>query len=54
MKQEPMISVRVQKDLLQKLRYCAEGEGRSLNSLLLFLIRRYIGEYEAIHGQIWI
>ncbi|MBQ7921393.1 MAG: Arc family DNA-binding protein [Clostridia bacterium] len=46
------VSVRMEKEMLQKLGYVAEYEGRSLNSQILVLIRNCIKDFEEKNGRI--
>ena len=46
------VSIRIEEEMLQKLSYVADYEGRSVNSHILVLIRRDIREYEEKHGTI--
>jgi len=52
MKNERTISIRISDDLLQKLEYIAEKEGRTLNNHFLFLARNNIAYYERVHEKI--
>jgi len=46
------ISVRIDSEMLDKLHFIADYEGRSANGQIVVLIRRLIEEYEAEHGKI--
>jgi len=46
------VSIRIEEDMLQKLVYVADYEGRSINSHVLVLIRQSIHDFEKIHGTI--
>ena len=46
------VSIRIEQEMLQKLAYVAEYEGRSLNSHVLVLIRDNIRKFEDRHGKI--
>lgn len=46
------VSIRIEEEMLEKLSFVAEYEGRSLNSHILVLIRDSIKEYEGKHGVI--
>ena len=46
------LSVRIDEELLHKLHFVSEYEGRSANSQILILIRDCIEQYEAKHGEI--
>ena len=46
------LSIRIDKNLLDKLHVVADYEGRSANSEILILIRNAVESYEARHGKI--
>lgn len=46
------ISIRIEEEMLEKIGYVADYEGRSVNSHILVLIRNNINEYESEHGEI--
>ena len=46
------VSIRIEEEMLKKLTYVADYEGRSLNSHLLVLIRNRIKAFEVEHGPI--
>ena len=46
------VSIRIEEEMLEKLGYVADYEGRSLNSHVLVLIRENIKSFEAEHGII--
>lgn len=46
------VSFRIEEEMLKKLGYVADYEGRSLNSHVLVLIRESIKNFEAEHGPI--
>ena len=46
------VSIRIEEEMLEKLGYVAEYEGRSVNSHILVLIRRDIKMFEERHGVI--
>lgn len=46
------LSIRIDSDMLNKLHYVADYEGRSANSQILILIRDCISKYEEEHGKI--
>lgn len=46
------ISIRIEEEMLQKIAYVAEYEGRSINSHILVLIRNNIKEFEEKNGVI--
>ena len=46
------VSIRIEEEMLRKLGYVADYEGRSVNSHILVLARKSIEEFEAAHGRI--
>ena len=46
------VSIRMEAEMLEKLGYVAEYEGRSINSHILVLVRHCILEFEERHGKI--
>lgn len=46
------LSIRMEDEMLEKLRYVADYEGRSVNSHVLVLIRESIQSFEAENGAI--
>ncbi len=46
------VSIRIEEEMLRKLGFVAEYEGRSLNSHILVLIREEIKRFEETHGVI--
>ncbi len=46
------VSIRIEEEMLQKLSYVADYEGRSINSHVLVLIRQSIQDFEAQNGRI--
>ena len=46
------VSIRIEEEMLQKLSYVADYEGRSANSHILVLIRDNIKKFEDEHGAI--
>ena len=46
------LSLRIDEDLLRRFDYVAKSDDRSMNGLLLALVRRCIYEYERKHGKI--
>ena len=46
------VSIRIEEEMLNKLSYIADYEGRSANSQILVLIRDLIEKYEEKHGEI--
>ena len=49
---EKHFSLRIDADLLRKITYIAKGEERSVNGMLLFMIRDRISKYEKENGKI--
>ena len=46
------VSIRIEEEMLEKIGFVADYEGRSVNSHILVLIRENIKAFEAAHGQI--
>ena len=46
------VSIRIEEEMLEKVGYVADYEGRSVNSHILVLIRESIKAFEAEHGAI--
>ena len=46
------VSIRIEEEMLQKIGYIADDEGRPVNSHILVVIRNSIAEYESLHGRI--
>lgn len=46
------VSIRIEDEMLEKLGYVADYEGRSVNSHILVLIRENIKAFEQEHGEI--
>ena len=46
------VSIRIEEEMLKKLSYVADYEGRSVNSHVLVLIRESIRTFEENHGKI--
>lgn len=46
------VSIRIEEEMLEKIGFAADYEGRSVNSHILVLIRESIQKYEAEHGTI--
>ena len=47
-----IVFIRIEEEMLQKIGYIADDEGRPVNSHILVLIRNSIAEYESLHGRI--
>ena len=46
------VSIRIEDEMLKKLVYVADYEGRSVNSHILVLVRESIRAFEEAHGEI--
>ena len=46
------VSIRMEEEMLRKLNYVADYEGRSINSHVLVLIRQSIRAFVDAHGEI--
>ena len=46
------VSIRIEEEMLKKLTYIADYEGRSVNSHILVLVRNAIKEFENENGSI--
>lgn len=46
------VSIRIEDEMLEKLGYVADYEGRSVNSHILVLVRENIKAFEEEHGTI--
>lgn len=46
------VSIRIEEEMLDKIAYVADYEGRSVNSQVLILIRESIKAFEEAHGPI--
>lgn len=46
------VSIRIEEEMLEKLGFVADYEGRSVNSHILVLIRENIKAFEEEHGKI--
>ena len=46
------VSIRIEQEMLSKIAYIADYEGRSVNSQILVLIRENIKAFEAANGSI--
>lgn len=46
------VSIRIEEEMLRKIGYIAEYEGRSVNSHILVLVRESIKRFEEEHGAI--
>ena len=46
------VSIRIEEEMLEKIGYVADYEGRSVNSHILVLIRESIKKFEEENGEI--
>ena len=46
------VSIRIEEEMLEKIGFIADYEGRSVNSHILVLIRENIKKFEEEHGKI--
>ena len=46
------VSIRIEDEMLKKIAYIADYEGRSVNSHILVLVRNAIKDFESEHGTI--
>ena len=46
------VSIRIEEEMLKKIGFVADYEGRSVNSHILVLVRESIKAFEAAHGTI--
>lgn len=46
------VSIRIEEEMLEKIGYVADYEGRSINSHILCLIRDDVKKFEREHGPI--
>ena len=46
------VSIRIEEEMLDKIGFVADYEGRSVNSHILVLIRENIQQFETEHGAI--
>ena len=46
------VSIRIEEEMLKKIGFVADYEGRSINSHILVLVRENINAFEAEHGKI--
>lgn len=46
------VSIRIEEEMLRKIGYVADYEGRSVNSHILVLVRESIKAFEEAHGKI--
>lgn len=46
------VSIRIEEEMLKKIGFVADYEGRSVNSHILVLVRENIKAFEAEHGKI--
>ena len=46
------VSIRIEEEMLKKIGFVADYEGRSVNSHILVLVRENIKAFEQAHGKI--
>ena len=46
------VSIRIEEEMLKKIGYIAEYEGRTKNGQLIYMVNRLIEEFEKAHGPI--
>ena len=46
------VSIRIEEEMLEKIGFVADYEGRSVNSHILVLVRENIKAFEQAHGKI--
>ena len=46
------VSIRIEEEMLEKIGFVADYEGRSVNSHILVLVRENIQSFEEKHGKI--
>lgn len=46
------VSIRIEEEMLKKIGFVADYEGRSVNSHILVLVRESIKAFEEVHGKI--
>lgn len=46
------VSIRIEEEMLEKIEFVADYEGRSVNSHILVLVRENIKAFEEEHGKI--
>lgn len=51
-KQDAPFSVRIEKDVMNKMRVLAKENGRSLNKQIEFAVKQYLKTYEKKHGEV--
>ena len=52
MKNDRELTIKISGDLLQKIQFVSDSEGRSLNNHMLMLIRNSVDYYERTHDKI--
>lgn len=48
----PMRGLRLEDELYLKLRVIAARETRSFNQEAVYILRKFVADYEAVHGEI--
>ena len=49
---EKSVSIRFDRELLEKLHMVSDYEGRSLNAQINYMVRKLVEEFEKEHGKI--
>ncbi len=52
MKKYPRFTLRVEKELLDKIGYTASMNSRTKNKEIEYILKRYVAEYERLRGKI--
>jgi len=51
-KETRQTTIRMDAELLEKLQYVAEYDGRTMNGMVNAIVRRYVASFENQHGPI--
>ncbi len=51
-KQSRQTTIRMDVELLEKLQYIAEYDGRTMNGMITAIVKRYVASFENQHGPI--
>ena len=46
------ITTRIDETLYNKVKTIAADEGRTANNMIVYIVQRYIADYEATHGPV--
>ena len=52
MEKDKHLGLHIDKELHYKLQYVSKYDGRSVSGEVLYLLRRYIADFETQHGEI--